>query len=79
MKHNPLDQDFLQAIAPTETGSSLIRVLKNVENYYADIRNLQGVDAKVRVDALALLKEALLDKLLILSGKNEAPDNDEFH
>ena len=78
MKHKPLDQDFIQAIAKTDTGSSLVRLLENIEIYYADIRNLDGVDAKVRVDALKMLREALLDKLLVLSGKQDMPDNDEY-
>ena len=78
MKHKPLDQDFIQAIAKTDTGSSLVRLLENIEIYYADIRNLDGVDAKVRVYALKMLREALLDKLLVLSGKQDMPDNDEY-
>jgi hypothetical protein len=78
MKHKQLDQEFIEAIARTDTGSRLVRLLENIEIYYADIRNLEGVDAKVRVDALKMVREALLDKLLVLSGKQEAPDNDEY-
>lgn len=78
MKHQPLDQEFIEAIARTDTGSRLVRLLESIESYYADIRNLEGVDAKVRIDALKLIRESLLDKLLVLSGKKEVPDNDEF-
>lgn len=78
MKHDKIDQEFIEYVAKSETGSRMVRLLENVERYYADIRNLEGVDAKVRVDALKMIREALLDKLLVLSGKKELPDNDEF-
>ena len=70
--------DFLEKIAPTETGQELIRVLKEIEAYNADIRNLNGVSAEVRIDALKLLRSALLDKLLVFSGQLEKPDVDEY-
>lgn len=78
MKHNAQDQEFLEKLAKSDTGIRLIQILKNIEIYYADIRNLKEVEPKVRVDALRLMREALLDKLLVLSGVQEAPDNDEF-
>lgn len=78
MKHKREDQEFLEKLAKSDTGIRLINILKNIEIYYADIRNLSGVDPKIRVDALKLMREALLDKLLVLSGTQEAPDNDEF-
>lgn len=70
--------DFLEKIAPTETGQELIRVLKEIETYNADIRNLNGTPAEVRIDALKLLRSALLDKLLVFSGQLERPDADEY-
>jgi len=78
MKHNAQDQEFLEKLAKSDTGIRLIQILKNIEIHYADIRNLKEVEPKVRVDALKLMREALLDKLLVLSGVQEAPDNDEF-
>lgn len=70
--------DFLERIAPTETGQELIRVLKEIETYHADIRNLNGTSAEVRIDALKLLRVALLDKLLVFSGQLEKPEGDEY-
>lgn len=78
MIFNRNDQEFMESIAKTETGSRWVRLLENIEAFYADIRNLKGVDPVVRVDALKMIREALLDKLLILSGKKDVPDNDEF-
>lgn len=70
---------FLEKLAQSEVGSELVRLLKSIETYYADIRNLKGTPADVRIDALKLLREALLDKLLVLSGKEDKPDLDEYH
>lgn len=70
---------FIEALAITDTGAQLIELLKDIEHWYADIRNLQGTKPEVRIDALAILREALLDKLLVMSGKMEPADNDEYH
>lgn len=72
-----MNETFLERIAKTETGSELIKYLKEVETYYADIRNLEGVEANVRIDALKIFRSSLLDKLLVLSGEMEAPDNEQ--
>lgn len=78
MTFNAKDQDFLEKLARSESGRDMVRVLQNIEHFYADIRNLKGVTAEIRVEALKLLKEALLDKLLILSGEIQAPEPNEF-
>lgn len=78
MIYNDGEVQFLTTIANSEVGSELVRLLQKIEIHYADIRNLKGTPAEVRIDALKLLREALLDKLLVLSGKIEPPDNDEF-
>ncbi len=70
--------DYFTKVANSDVGYELVRILEKIEAHYADIRNLNGVPAEVRIDALKLLREALLDKLLVLSGKLEKPDNDEF-
>jgi hypothetical protein len=70
---------FLEQLAKTDTGSTLISYLKAVEIHYADIRNLNGVPADVRIDALKIFRETLLDKLLLLSGEIDPPDGDEYH
>ena len=69
---------FLQSLANSTTGKDLIKYLKEIEIYHADIRNLNGVPAEVRIDALKLLRSALLDKLLVLSGEIDPPNNDEY-
>lgn len=71
-------EDFLEKLADSDTGLTLIRYLKAVENHYADIRNLDGVPAEVRIDALKIFRQTLLDKLLILRGEQESPDGDEW-
>lgn len=78
MKYDMEDQAFVESLAASETGTRLARLLRNIETHYADIRNLEGVDARVRIDSLGILREALLDKILVLSGKADLPDNDEF-
>lgn len=70
--------DFIEKIAKTETGTDLVNYLKEVEIKYADIRNLNGVPAEVRIDALNIFREALLDKLLVLRGELEPPEGNEF-
>ena len=78
MKHDEYDVKFLEAIAKSEVGTELIKYLKKVEIHYADIRNLGQVKPEVRIDALNLFRESLLDKLLVLSGEIDPPNNDEF-
>jgi hypothetical protein len=79
MNYTEEEQQFLEQIAKSRiTGSRLIRLLKSIEHYYADIRNLKGASAEVRIEALKILREALLDKLVVLSGKLEPPDGDEY-
>ena len=74
-----MDESFIERLAKTNTGKDLIKYLKDVETYHADIRNLNGVKPEVRIDALQLLRSALLDKLLVLSGEIDPPNNDEFN
>jgi len=78
MKYDTEDQAFMESLASSDTGTRLARLLGNIEAHYADIRNLDGVDARVRIDSLGILREALLDKLLVLSGRSDLPDNDEY-
>lgn len=78
MKQEDYDIKFLEAIAKSDVGKELIKYLKKVETHYADIRNLGQVKPEVRIDALTLFRESLLDKLLVLSGEIDPPDNDEF-
>lgn len=73
------NEAFIENLANSVTGKDLIKYLKEVEIYYADIRNLNGVPAEVRIDALKIFREALLDKLLVLSGEIDPPDNDSYH
>lgn len=70
--------NFLEIIAKTDTGTDLVNYLKEVEQKYADIRNLNGVPAEVRIDALKILREALLDKLMLYRGEIELPDGNEW-
>lgn len=70
--------EFIEKLAKSTTGKDLIKYLKSVEIHYADIRNLQDVKAEVRIDALKMFRESLLDKLLVLSGEIDPPDNDEY-
>lgn len=69
---------FLERIANSEVGDDMVKYLKDVETKYADIRNLDGVPAEVRIDALKIFREALLDKLLVLRDEVEGPDHNEF-
>lgn len=74
-----MDESFIENLAKSVTGKDLIKYLKSIEVYYADIRNLNGVPAEVRIDALKIFREALLDKLLVMSGEIDPPNNDDFH
>jgi hypothetical protein len=74
-----MNETFIEQLAKTTTGKDLINYLKEVEIYHADIRNLNGVSAEVRIDALKILRSALLDKLLVLSGEVDPPNNDEYN
>lgn len=76
MKIEEYDKKFIEAIAKSEVGRELIKYLKRVEIHYADIRNLGQVKPEVRIDALKLFRESLLDKLLVLSGEVEPPNNE---
>lgn len=78
MKLDVKSQNFIESLAKAQVGRDLIEYLKQVEIFYADIRNLGQVSAEVRIDALKMFRESLLDKLLVLSGQIETPDNDEF-
>lgn len=79
MRLDERDQQFLESLAKSDVGSDLISILKRIETHYADIRNLNGVSAEVRVDALKLFRESLLDRLLVLSGEQEAPNSDDYN
>jgi len=70
---------FLESLASTDTGRTLIEYLKQEEIKYADIRNLNQTPAEVRIDALKLLREMLLDRLMTLSGELDPPNTDEYH
>lgn len=72
-------ESFLEKLAQSETGQTLVRYLKQAEIENADIRNLEGAKPEVRIDALKLLRSILLDKLLVLSGEIDPPDTDEYH
>lgn len=72
-------QEFIEKLAKSSTGRDLIKYLKKFEIEFADVRNLGQVDPKIRIDALKLFRESLLDKLLVLSGEVDPPNNDEFH
>lgn len=69
---------FLENLANSDTGTSLIKLLEKIEIYYADIRNLEQVAPEVRKDALKMFRELLLDKLLVLRGEIDPPSNDEW-
>ena len=61
--------------------SLFIEYLKAIETYLSDIRTLETLDIdkiKGRQEALKIFREYLLDKLLILSGEKELPENDEW-
>lgn len=74
-----MNESFIESLAKSTTGTDLIKYLKEVEIHYADIRNLNGVPAEVRIDALKIFREALLDKLLVMSGEIDPPNNDDYH
>lgn len=74
-----MNDNFLETIAKTDVGRDLVKLLKEIEIYHADIRNLNGVPPEVRIDALKILRSALLDKLLVLSGEIDAPNEDEYN
>lgn len=78
MRLNAKNEDFIEKLAKSSVGRNLIDYLKEVEIYYADIRNLEQTKPEVRIDALKMFRESLLDKLLVLSGEVEPPNNDEF-
>ncbi len=73
------ENKFIERLAKSTIGKDLIKYLKQVEIHYADIRNLQGTSAESRIDALKIIREALLDKLLVLSGEVDPPNNDDYH
>lgn len=73
-----MSDEFLEKLAKSSIGKDLVKYLKEVEIKYADIRNLGEVKAEVRIDALKIFRESLLDKLLVLSGEIDPPNNDEF-
>lgn len=77
MIYNQEDQEFLEKIAPTRTGKHLLRVLNNIETFYADVRNI-GVEPTIRIDALKILKDALIDKLKLLGREPNDPPKDEW-
>lgn len=76
--NDPQSLEFIEKLAQSSTGRKLIQYLKKVEIHYADIRNLDQVAPEVRIDALKLFRECLLDKLLVLSGEVEPPNGDEY-
>lgn len=73
-----MNSEIIEKIARTRTGKDLIKYLEQLEIHYADIRNLQGTPAEVRIDALKIIREALLDKLLVMSGELDPPNNNEY-
>ena len=73
------ERQFIENLANSSTGIDLIKYLKNVEIHYADIRNLGDVKPSVRIDALKIFRESLLDKLLVLRGEKDPPNNDDYH
>jgi len=59
-----------------------IEYLKAIETHLSDIRTLESLDIdkiKGRQEALKILREYLLDKLLVLSGEIEPPNNAEWN
>lgn len=69
--------EFIKNLAKTDVGRELVKYLKDIEIQRADIRNLNGVSAEVRIDALKIWREDLLDKLLAHSGELQKPDINE--
>lgn len=78
MKLTQDERLFLENLANSDTGVSLIKLLEKIEVYYADIRNLEQVAPEVRKDALKMFRSLLLDKLLVLRGEIDPPGNDEW-
>jgi hypothetical protein len=79
MIFNKEDQEFLEKLAPTRTGKSLLKVLENIETFYADIRNVGDVKPEVRIDALKFYREALVDRLITMQNKKSVgEDNREW-
>ena len=72
-------RQFIENLANSSTGADLIKYLKDVEIHYADIRNLGDVKPNVRIDALKIFRESLLDKLLVLRGEKDPPNNDNYN
>lgn len=72
-----MKNDFIERIARTDVGHDLANYLKEIEIYYADIRNLRGTSAEARIDALKILREALLDKLMVFNGEIDPPEQNE--
>jgi hypothetical protein len=73
-----MNDQFLEKLAKSTIGRDLVQYLKDLEIKYADIRNLGEVKAEVRIDALKMMREGLLDKLLVLRGESEPPNNNEY-
>lgn len=73
-----MKNDFIERIANTDVGRELNQYLKDLEVYYADIRNLKGTSAEARIDALRILREALIDKLALFNGEIDPPEQNEF-
>ena len=69
--------NFIEKLAKSSTGRELVKYLKFMEIKFADIRNLGQEKPEVRIDALKMFREGLLDKLLVLSGEVEPADNNE--
>lgn len=73
-----MKNDFIERIANTDVGRELLEYLKEMEIYHADIRNLNGTSAEARIDALKILRTALIDKLKVFNGEIDPPEQNEF-
>lgn len=71
-------EQFIEKLAKSSTGRQLINYLKKVEIHFADIRNVPLEKIPIRKDALEMLRECLLDKLLVLSGEVVPPNGKEW-
>lgn len=76
--NDPESLQFIEKLANSSTGKSLVEYLKKVEIHYADIRNLDQTKPEVRIDALKMFRASLLDKLLVLRGEVDPPNGNEF-
>lgn len=76
--NDPESLQFIAKLANSSTGRSLVKYLQKVETHYADIRNIPADKRDARIDALEMLRDSLLNKLLVLSGEVEPPNGDEF-